>query len=780
MRKLLQRRVPQIVGAYFAGSWILLEFTDWAVRQYALSPALTNFVVTTLLLLLPTVAVLAWRHGAPGEDRWTKTDAAVIGLNMVTAGGILVMAFSGQELGAVTTVRLLEDDDGNTVERVIPKAAFRRDLIVWDFDNESGDPDLDWLRSGLWMGLMQDLSQDPFVTPIDIDDPRVRQPLAEAGFETPHDVPLALKRQLSEARGVGHFLEGELLDGDGDTLVVRTRLYETRNAREVGAHTYRGTDPLEIVDRVSVDVRRDLGIPEWQIEESVDLPAAEMLSNSPEAFRALSGYRVANYRNQLAEARAAAEAAIEIDPTFASAHAASASASLLLGDQAAARDGIAEALRHAYRLPERSRLLLRMLDRMLFRMDPAGALQTGSYWTELYPQDPLARHLLAATYEMQGNVDGQITQYRALLAMDSTDPRSLQEIAGAFRGKQSYDSALVYYTRLAGLQPTDVQTRLDIAATQASLLRFDEAREELERARIAAPDDPDVLNRLTRLDMQQGRYEDAARHLEEMSTLARTPQQRGLVAGAEATYFYNLGQYGGLLEAHGRRLEALGEYLAPISAVLTLYDSEALTYAAAWGREAYALAHIDSLRASVEEPWSLLLDVPAVQIHLDLGDIESARESLAALRALNEAFGGEESVRTARIVWVEGRIAELEDGDCGRALQSYEAARDLLPQSSTYRAWLAICLTSLERWEEAEGEAAWLLERFPGSAMVRLIAAWYYSARSRTADAIAELEIAVDYWSTADPDYEPAREARSLLEELRAAGQAESGTRANP
>jgi len=765
MRKLLHRRVPQIVGAYFAGSWILLEFTDWTASQYSLSPALTNFVVTTLLLLLPTVAVLAWRHGAPGEDRWTKTDAAVIGFNMAAAGGILMLVFRGQELGAATTVRLLEDDDGNTVERVIPKAAFRRDVLVWDFDNESGDPELDWLRSGLWMGLVQDLSQDLFVTPVDTNEPRVREPLTEAGFELPYGVPLALKRQLAEARGVGHFLEGEILEQDGDTLVVRTRLYETRNAREVAARIYRGTDPLEMVDRMSVDVRRDLGIPEWQVEESVDLPAAEILTQSPEAFRALSRYRIPMYRNELAEARVAAEAAIEIDPSFASAHAASASAALLLGDQAAARDGIADALRHAYRLPERSRLLLQMLDRMFFRIDPAGALQTGSYWTELYPQDRLARQLLAATYGMQGNVDGQIVQYRALLAMDSTDVQSLQATAGAFRGKGEYDSALVYYARLADLQPTDNQTRLDIAATQISRLDFDEAREELERAWIAAPDDPDVLNRLARLDMQQGSYEDAARRLEEMPALARTPQERDLVAGVAETYFYNLGRYDGLLEAHGRRLEAIGEHLPPIAAVQAVLNSEALIYSGDWGREADALEQIDSLRASVEEPWSLLLDVPAVQIHLDRGDVESARESLAALRALSEAFGT--APLRAIIPWVEGRISELEDGDCTRALESYEAARDLLPQSSRYRAWLAICQTSLERWDKAEGEVAWLLERFPGSSMVRLIAAWYYFARGSPADAIAELEIALDYWSGADADYRPAQEARALLEELR-------------
>ena len=62
----------------------------------------------------------------------------------------------------------------------------------------------------------------------------------------------------------------------------------------------------------------------------------------------------------------------------------------------------------------------------------------------------------------------------------------------------------------------------------------------------------------------------------------------------------------------------------------------------------------------------------------------------------------------------------------------------------------------------------WLLERFPGSAKIRQLAGWYYAERGRTADAIAELEIALGYWSEADPDYWPAQEARDLLAELRA------------
>jgi len=769
MRQLLKRRVPQIVGAFLAGSWIILEFTDWAVDQYALSPNLTNFVVTGLLLLLPAVAILAWRHGTPGEDKWTRVDGAVIGLNLIAAATVLMMVFSGQELGAATTVRLLEDDDGNTVERVIPKAEFRRNVLVWDFDNESGDPELDWLRSGLWIGLVQDLYQDMWVTPTEVNDPRVREPLRQAGFDLPYGVPLALKRQLAESVGVGHFLLGEIVQQDGDTLVVRTSLYETRNAREVASRTYRGASAFEIADRMSVDVRRDLGIPNWQIEESIDLPLAETLTDSPEAFRLLAETRLAMFENRLSDVRAAAREAVELDPAFAMAHGSAASASLLMGDQAAARDGIAEALRHSYRLPERNRLLFQMLDRMLFRMDPEGALQTGGYWIELYPQDLMARQLLAQTYAMQGDVDGMITQYQALLAIDTANVQSLQAIAGGFRGKQEYDSAIVYYNRLAELQPTDVQTRLDIAATQTSLLKFDEAREELEGARVIAPDNPDVHGQLARLDMSQGRYEDAARHMEEMSSLARTPQQRNLIAGVAETYSYSRGQYGPLKEAFLERMRVTPEFAVPIQAVQLVLNSEVLMYASDWGQEAFALRQIDSLRATVSAPWSYTLDVPAVQIHLDRDDVESARESLQGLGALNEAFGDAPG-RTARMRWVEGRIAWIEDGNCDRALESFREARELSPGSFRNRAWSAACLIELERWEEAEEDVTWLLERMPGDGKIRLMAARLYGGQGRTADAIAELEIALGYWSEADANFRPAAEARELLTELQTAG----------
>jgi hypothetical protein len=57
--ELFRRRVPQIVGLYMVGSWGFVEAVDWAVEQYVLSPHITDFVVALLLLLLPSVLLLA-------------------------------------------------------------------------------------------------------------------------------------------------------------------------------------------------------------------------------------------------------------------------------------------------------------------------------------------------------------------------------------------------------------------------------------------------------------------------------------------------------------------------------------------------------------------------------------------------------------------------------------------------------------------------------------------------------------------------------------------------
>ncbi|MCL7978669.1 MAG: hypothetical protein M8865_02130, partial [marine benthic group bacterium] len=164
LKELLARRVPQIVGGYLAGGWLVLEFTDWAVNRYLLSDHLTDFVVAGWLLLLPAVIMLSWSHGKPGRDRWSRAEHIGIALNLIVAVAVLFGLFRGTDLGAATTTVVVEDEEGNTIERVIPKSQFRKSLVVFPFDNESGNEGFDWLEHGISIGIGVDLAQDPFLT----------------------------------------------------------------------------------------------------------------------------------------------------------------------------------------------------------------------------------------------------------------------------------------------------------------------------------------------------------------------------------------------------------------------------------------------------------------------------------------------------------------------------------------------------------------------------------------------------------------------------------------
>jgi len=203
MSELLARRVPQFMGLYLAGSWAFVEFLDWAVEQIVLSPHITSFAFLLLLLLLPSVVMVSWRHGTPGQDSWVRIEAIGIPLNLIFAATLLYFGFSGKDLGAATTTVVVEDEAGNEIERQVPKQEFRKKLAIFFFDNESGDEGLDWLSYGPALALQVDPAQQMFVistSPLDCQESGMLLDLQEAGFADGVGAPMTLMREIADTR----------------------------------------------------------------------------------------------------------------------------------------------------------------------------------------------------------------------------------------------------------------------------------------------------------------------------------------------------------------------------------------------------------------------------------------------------------------------------------------------------------------------------------------------------------------------------------------------------
>ena len=102
MRSLFERRVPQIVAIYMGACWGLVEFMDFMVEEFLLSPHWTRVALIAAALLVPSVLMLAWFHGKAGPDRMVRAEKIGIPANVALCVALLWVVFADTDLGAAT------------------------------------------------------------------------------------------------------------------------------------------------------------------------------------------------------------------------------------------------------------------------------------------------------------------------------------------------------------------------------------------------------------------------------------------------------------------------------------------------------------------------------------------------------------------------------------------------------------------------------------------------------------------------------------------------------
>jgi len=762
--EILQRRVPQILGLYLAAGWGVLEFSDWLVNRYVLSPHLTDFGLVAWAAMIPTVLMLAWFHGAPGARRLTKLERIGIPTNFALAAALLLIIFMGRDLGAATTSVTLENEAGETVERVIPKTEFRRHLAIFHFDNESGDSALDWLQYGMPWALSEDLLQDLFldVQAGGLEDnyqPGIAAKLKEAGFADGLAVPLALKREIAEDLHLDHLVTGSLASA-GEQLAVTTRLYETRRGKLLKERSFVGTDPLEVVDRMSVQLRHDLEIPSQHVEETTDLPVSEMLTSSMPAFRSfVEGQRAIEVQDDWASAARHLEAAVAQDPTFADAHQLLALV-YLLNDSPRAEEALRAALEHGYRLGERSEFDAKTSYYMLFEQDMEKALTVATMRSELFPDDVKSHFMLAILHSNQGRHEQAIFEYQQILELDPGQYDFLREIGAAYQNLGKFDEALTYYNRYAGQFPNDPRSFTQLGGLSRLQGEHEAAKRYYEKAALLEPDNTSVLITLADIEFDLGHFESAAAQLEEALALSDNPSQRMQAYLALKWYYEQRGQLREAIENMHHGWSA-GEQGGPILDVLLAKLSSVGTYVTAGMTDA-ALDTVEAIEARMTPPFSLFVPLGLLEIALELEDVEMIEGALARFGPLNELFG---AIGIYFSTYGQGRVQELR-GEFGQAILTYYQVLEIDPTAVGVNTEIGRCHRKIGALQESDERLQSVLKLQPFNAHAHLEIARLYTQMGDHDRARAHYETALEVWRDPDPEFEPAQEARGELRAL--------------
>ena len=92
IKELLNRRIPQIIGSYIIAATSLVLFIDWLVARYDFPQYYVTLALFGIISILPSVIILAYFHGTPGKDEWTRIEKIGIPTNILF---IAVMLFIG-------------------------------------------------------------------------------------------------------------------------------------------------------------------------------------------------------------------------------------------------------------------------------------------------------------------------------------------------------------------------------------------------------------------------------------------------------------------------------------------------------------------------------------------------------------------------------------------------------------------------------------------------------------------------------------------------------------
>ena len=97
-------------------------------------------------------------------------------------------------------------------------------------------------------------------------------------------VSLSLQREIADKNYMEFFLNGYMTYND-DIYEITTNIYETEGLKLVETNTFKGKNFFDLIDEISIWIKKGLSIPDNHINSTVDMPASELLTSSLKAYK---------------------------------------------------------------------------------------------------------------------------------------------------------------------------------------------------------------------------------------------------------------------------------------------------------------------------------------------------------------------------------------------------------------------------------------------------------------------------------------------------------------
>jgi len=775
IQEIKNRRILPALGLYVGSCWVLIEILDRLVERYLLSPHITDAAFWGLYSLIPAVILLAWAHGKPGKDRSTTAEKVGVPINIIATIGLLVTVFGGKDLGATASMISIANEEGVQETHYIPSESFRRRMAVFFFENDSGDPKLDWLQYGATELLVQDLQQNPFVlatSPWSNFGNGFYMRMKQAGFNDGLDIPLSLMREIAGDANRQYFVEGAV-DQVADEYVITVRAWETQSLKQVAELKESGWDLYRTIDALSIELRDALDVPRGSARMAEDLPLAETYGESSAAFQHyISGKNARLFDNDYEASNAFFDAAADTDPGFVLAWFFKAINLIEAGDIRSAQEAISQAQALDYRLPARDRATLK---RLQYRLSGQHEKLIAFLRMQVRLNDDASSHsMLAKILMVTGKLEEAKRQFLAALDKDSLNLGIYLQLSLLERAMGNMESAIEFARKYQEEKPEDFEAQQVLGDLLRDSGNLDAAEEHYLQASILGDQPVQPMLRLVDIAMRKGDVNEARDLLEQAEMAAQSVAHKAQVRAAGAELEFRLGRIRAGIEQLYLQEEFLVQFQPPFAIALATYLPMVRAHNSL-GDPDSAQEILDIALGMVAPPMDKFFAFSEADILACRGDYDGAEAAVQRGADIIEQFKLEDMKYLVEMI--DGFI-KRERGDYPGSSVAFRATLErinhsVIGGSDLYRklpalnAELADSLVLGGDLDQAEKALAEGFRLDPSEPLL-----WVNKARFQFASGLPQLaQASVNYalaiWKDADPEYRALNEALSLEQEIR-------------
>jgi adenylate cyclase len=311
---LKQRKLFQWAVAYLAGAWVLMQLVDVLGSRWGVSDGAARIMDVSLIVGFFVTLVIAWYHGDRGQQRVSGPELFIIAALLAIGG--LALAFL--DFGHGTT-----ELSGAPAQAVIPSDE-EPWIAVLPFQVQSGNPELENFAAGLTEDISNGLSDFSYLMVLS----RNAKPALASDVV---DV-----RQIGRELGARYVLQGSVRNA-GSTTRITAQLVDAQNATQVWAETFdrelSDSAMLAVQDELTDQIVATVADPAGVVVRTLAAPTDRRDPEDLTPYEAVLRYFL--YRQRISTqdhllARAALEKAVERDPGYSDAWA---GLSLLYGDE---------------------------------------------------------------------------------------------------------------------------------------------------------------------------------------------------------------------------------------------------------------------------------------------------------------------------------------------------------------------------------------------------------------------------------------------------------------